>query len=426
MDSLPSNLPLIIILSIISLAAFCALLSILIMETSLSASLLSEKTLEESRTLKEKTRCRILWILNHPQTTAHALIAMRVALGTIASFSVCAALLILTNVDLLKSGIAALGVWVIVNLITALVLQQSKKTSTDRFAKSSWLTYHIARAYGLFVPTNKAKITDNNRYALSTREIEGTRDSTKASNERDILKGVLHFGEETVAEVMIPRVDVVDLSIHDDFATVIKCVIENNYSRIPVRDGVQDKIKGVLYVKDLLPYCNEANDFNWQRLIRRPFFVPESKMIDDLLREFQKNKIHIAIVIDEYGITSGIVTMEDILEEIVGEINDEYDEEERHYIRLDENIYIFEGKIPITDFFEVLNLNEEDYSKEVGEAETLAGFILELMDEFPVRHQTATCRDLTFEVLALDKRRITKVRVTVAKEKKEDASAQQA
>ena len=193
------------------------------------------------------------------------------------------------------------------------------------------------------------------------------------------------------------------------------CVVQNNFSRVPVTDEMQDKVKGILYAKDLLPYRNEKSDFNWRQLIRPAFFVPESKMIDDLLREFQKSKVHIAIVVDEYGSFSGIITMEDILEEIVGEINDEFDEEEKTYIQLDDTHYIFEGKTPIADFFETVNLKEEDFQDEVGEAETLAGFVLELMDEFPQKHQKISCRQLSFEVLALDKRRISKIKVTITK-----------
>lgn len=229
-----------------------------------------------------------------------------------------------------------------------------------------------------------------------------------------IVTGALHFGEETVGEVMIPRVDIVDLPLSATFSEVMNCVVENNYSRIPVTDESRDKVKGILYVKDLLRYRNEGNDFQWQRLLRAPYFVPESKMIDDLLREFQKNKVHIAIVVDEYGSISGMVTMEDILEEIVGEIQDEYDEETQQFERSEDGSYVFEGKTPVADFFEAVRLVREDYEEDMGEAETVAGFVLELMNEIPAVGQQVQCKNLTFQVLELERQRISKIKVSLA------------
>lgn len=194
-------------------------------------------------------------------------------------------------------------------------------------------------------PLEKEETVDDDGDTFSVEGLEQALEMQKTEDEKAILDSVLHFGEETVAEIMIPRVDVIDLSYEASLDDVMKCVIENNYSRIPVCDRTQDKIKGILYVKDLLPYASSGKDFEWQKLIRPAFFVPESKMIDDLLREFQKSKVHIAVVVDEYGVPSGIVTMEDILEEIVGEINDEYDEEEKQFVKLDDNHYILKGKL---------------------------------------------------------------------------------
>lgn len=193
-------------------------------------------------------------------------------------------------------------------------------------------------------PLEKEETVDDDGDTFSVEGLEQALEMQKTEGEKAILDSVLHFGEETVAEIMIPRVDVIDLSYEASLDDVMKCVIENNYSRIPVCDRTQDKIKGILYVKDLLPYASGGKDFEWQKLIRPAFFVPESKMIDDLLREFQKSKVHIAVVVDEYGVPSGVVTMEDILEEIVGEINDEYDEEEKQFVKLDDNHYILKGK----------------------------------------------------------------------------------
>lgn len=240
-----------------------------------------------------------------------------------------------------------------------------------------------------------------------------------AEGEKDILSSVLHFGEETVDEIMIPRVDIIDLNVNSSFNEILDIAINNGYSRLPVTDGSRDKVVGILYVRDLLPYRGNDENFEWQSLIRKPYFVPESKMIEDLLREFQRNKIHIAVVVDEYGSTSGIVTMEDILEEIVGEINDEYDEETKTFVKLNDHSYIFEGKTPIDDFTETLGLDQEKYKAAAGESETLAGFLLELLDEFPSKHQTADFDNLHFEILSLDKRRISKIKVTL-KEKEQD------
>ena len=201
------------------------------------------------------------------------------------------------------------------------------------------------------------KCVSKKNYNISVDELSQAlelTDKDEISEESNILEGVIRFGGETAKEVMTPRLDIVDLEIQTPFSEVLDCVVENAYSRIPVYEDSRDNIKGILYIKDLLPYLKKGEDFAWQNLIRPAFFVPETKMIDDLLRDFQANKIHIAIVVDEFGGTSGIVTMEDIIEEIVGEINDEYDEEERQYVKVGENSYIFEAKILLADFYKII------------------------------------------------------------------------
>lgn len=238
-------------------------------------------------------------------------------------------------------------------------------------------------------------------------------DKNEISEESNMLKGIIRFGEETAEEVMTSRLDIVDLEINTPFPEVIKCIVENAYSRIPVYEESRDNIKGILYIKDLLPYLDKGADFKWQNLIRPAFFVPETKMIDDLLRDFQANKIHIAIVVDEFGGTSGIVTMEDVIEEIVGEINDEYDEEERTYVKISENVYIFEGKTLLSDFYKLAEINPDDFETVAGDADTLAGLLLELKGEFPVLHEVINYNRYRFEILEMDVRRIVKVKVTV-------------
>lgn len=236
------------------------------------------------------------------------------------------------------------------------------------------------------------------------------------ADDRALMEGVLRFRSENAGEVMTPRVDIVGVQQNDSFQQVLKCIFSNNYSRYPVfTDKDSDQVMGILYIKDLLPYLREPQGFHWQHLVRKPLFVPESKMIDDLLRDFQKSQVHIAIVVDEFGSMSGLITMEDILEEIVGEINDEFDEEERLFTRINERQYIFQGKVELEDFYETMQLDSEVFEKVAGEAETLAGLVLRLIDEFPRLHQSVTYEGLRFEVLALDTRRISKIKVSLIK-----------
>lgn len=235
-----------------------------------------------------------------------------------------------------------------------------------------------------------------------------------------MLKGIIRFGGEMAREIMTPRLDIVDLEMRTPYPEVLKCIVENNYSRIPVYVDSQDNIKGVLYIKDLLPHLNKPASFRWQSLIRPPYFVPETKKIDDLLRDFQTNKVHIAIVVDEFGGTSGIVTMEDIIEEIVGEINDEYDEEERPFVKLNSNTYVFEAKVLLSDFFKIMKLDTDFFEPVEGEADTLAGLLLEIKGEFPALHEQIKYKHYTFEVLEMDERRIVKIKVIVGKKEVTD------
>lgn len=238
-------------------------------------------------------------------------------------------------------------------------------------------------------------------------------DKAELSEENNILEGIIRFGGETAKEVMTSRLDVVDLDIRTSFKEVMKCIVDNAYSRVPVYSGSSDNIKGVLYIKDLLPHVNKADNFRWQSLIRPAYFVPETKMIDDLLRDFQANKIHIAIVVDEFGGTSGIVTMEDIIEEIVGEIHDEYDDEERTYAVLNDHTWVFKAKTQLTDFYRIAKVDEDDFERVSGDADTLAGLLLEIKGEFPVLHEKVSYLNYEFEVLEMDNRRILKVKFTI-------------
>ena len=238
-------------------------------------------------------------------------------------------------------------------------------------------------------------------------------DKDDIKDEQNMLKGIIRFGDETAKEVMTSRQDVMDLDINTSYAEVLKSIVDNNYSRIPVYQSNTDNIRGILYIKDLLPHLTKPSTFRWQSLIRPPYFVPETKRLDDLMREFQENHVHIAIVVDEFGGTSGIVTLEDILEEIVGEINDEYDEEEKVYSKLNYNTYIFEGKTLLSDFCKILNIDDDEFSDVEGDADSLAGLLLEINGDFPSLHSTIDYKHYTFEILAVEDRRISKVKVIV-------------
>ena len=260
------------------------------------------------------------------------------------------------------------------------------------------------------------RVVQKENQTLSVDELEQALELTDTEDikeEKRMLEGIVRFGDETVKEVMTSRQDVVDLDFKAPYEDVLKCVVDNNYSRIPVYQDNQDNIRGILYIKDLLPYLSKGNKFNWQSLIRPPYFVPETKKIDDLLREFQENKVHIAIVVDEFGGTSGIVTLEDILEEIVGEINDEYDEDEKSFVRINSNTFVFEGKTLLSDFYRLLKLDDETFAEVVGDADTLAGLLLEIKGDFPKLHEKLDYQNFTFEILEMDERRISKVKVVV-------------
>lgn len=250
------------------------------------------------------------------------------------------------------------------------------------------------------------------KYDLSVDELSQALEltSTEIPEEKEMLAEIIKFYNKTADEIMTPRLDVEDIDIQTNFREVINFIIKSGYSRIPVYSETEDNIKGILYIKDLLPYVDKPDTFRWQSLIRPAYFVPETKKIDDLLEEFRTNKIHMAIVVDEFGGTSGIVTMEDILEEIVGEISDEYDEDEKQFVRLADGSLIFEAKILLTDFFRVINVEPEEFGKLTEEVETLAGLLLEIKGDFPRRREIIDYEGYRFQVLEIDNRRILKVK----------------
>ncbi len=242
-------------------------------------------------------------------------------------------------------------------------------------------------------------------------ELASDEDTTK--EEQKILQGIVSFGNTDTKQVMTPRIDLFALNEESDFEVVIEEVIKNGFSRIPVYKENVDTITGVLYVKDLLIHIDKKT-FDWNALKREPYFVPENKKLDDLLKEFQEKKIHLAIVVDEYGGTSGVITLEDIIEEIVGDISDEFDDEDLVYSKLDDHNYVFEGKTALKDFYRVIKLEDESsFEDSKGEAETLAGFVLEISGGFPRRGEKINFEDYTFTIENLDRKRIKQLKVTL-------------
>ncbi|MCX7987556.1 MAG: gliding motility-associated protein GldE, partial [Bacteroidales bacterium] len=258
--------------------------------------------------------------------------------------------------------------------------------------------------------------------AISVDDLSNALEITSASlnEERKMLEGIVKFGNIEVCQIMKPRLDIVAINWNDNFSKVLSKVIESGYSRLPVYEDTLDNIKGILIAKDLFPYIGEKAEFHWQGLIKPAYFVPETKKIDDLLTDFQRNKIHLAIVVDEHGGTSGLVTMEDILEEIVGEIEDESDiEEEQLYKKLSPDCWLFEAKISMNDFCKVAQLPNDFFEDISGNYETLAGFILELTGEIPPKGSKINFKTLTFEIENADKKRIRQIKVCLNNKRNE-------
>lgn len=242
-----------------------------------------------------------------------------------------------------------------------------------------------------------------------------TGDITSNKEEKKILEGIVKFGQTDVKQIMTPRMDVKAIEFNSNYQEVLDSVVDAKYSRIPVYEDTFDTIKGVLYIKDLLPYLDEKEAFDWRKLIRKAKFVPENKKLDDLLKDFQEQKRHIAVVVDEYGGSSGIVTLEDILEEIVGDITDEFDDDDVVFSKLDENTYVFEGKTALMDVYRVLSIDGDDFENAKGEADTIAGFCIEQAGKILLKNERVQFKNYTFIIEAADKRRIKQVKIIIEK-----------
>ena len=245
-----------------------------------------------------------------------------------------------------------------------------------------------------------------------SQALELTSQSDTTDGEQKILEGIVTFGNTEVRQVMSPRIDVFALNIEETFEEIMPKIVEKGYSRIPVYRENIDQIEGILFIKDLIPHI-DSETFDWINLLRQPFFVPENKKLDDLLKDFQGMKSHLAVVVDEYGGTSGIISLEDVLEEIVGDISDEFDDEDLIYSQIDDKNFLFEGKISLKDFYRIIDVDENEFESKKGEAETLAGFLLEISGNFPKKRQKITFHNLIFTIENVDKRRIKQIKVTL-------------
>lgn len=242
--------------------------------------------------------------------------------------------------------------------------------------------------------------------------LELTHDNDTTADEKKMLEGIVKFGSTDVKQIMVPRMDMFALNINSSFKEVMDLIIENGFSRVPVYEETSDNVKGILYIKDLLPHFDEDN-FNWQELLRPPFYVPENKKIDDLLSDFQNDKIHIAVVVDEYGGTSGLVTLEDVIEEIIGDISDEFDDDNIVYSKIDDNNYVFEAKTALVDLYKILKIEGEDFEQAKGESDTIGGFLIEQAGKILLKNEKVNFGNYIFTIESSDKRRIKQVKITI-------------
>jgi gliding motility-associated protein GldE len=268
------------------------------------------------------------------------------------------------------------------------------------------------RAVTVFLHEKLAKQKSNISVDQLSQALELTSSDDTTSDEHKILEGIVSFGNTDTKQVMSPRIDIFALEIEETFAEIYTKIIDKGYSRIPIYKESIDHIEGLLFVKDLIPHIHKK-EFDWNKLIREPFFVPENKKLDDLLKDFQSKKSHLAIVVDEYGGTSGLVSLEDVIEEIVGDISDEFDDENLNYSQIDDKNFLFEGKINLKDFYRIVAVDEEAFENRKGEAETLAGFILEILGNFPKKGQKIHFSNVYFTIESDDKKRIKQIKVTL-------------
>jgi gliding motility-associated protein GldE len=388
---------------------------------------LGPEDLENLKTNKDKKSKTVLKLYNNPEKLLSTVL---VANNTVnIAIVLLAAFLSFRIFDF--SSEPVLGFIINVVIITFLLLffgevMPKVYASRNHITIALFMAYPLTILEKVFKPVTSLLIfsssfvkkrTGTRRSNISMDDLSDALELTSEDFTEDekILKGIVNFGNINVNAIMCSRTDVTAIDIKYGFDKIVPIIINSGFSRIPVYSGSFDSVKGILYAKDVLPYTNNPGSFKWQALLRPPYFVPETKKINDLLKEFQTKKIHMAVVIDEYGGTSGIVTLEDILEEIVGEITDESDEDQLLFRKLDEKTYIFEAKILLNDFCKVFDIDEELFEEVRGESETLAGLILELTGEIPQKDQVIKYKDFIFSIESADRRRIKEIRVEINK-----------
>lgn len=370
----------------------------------------------------------LLALMERPQRTLSALVITKYTCITLLLTVLCSSLLWIkadpTSWEFwgIIAGIAFVGIFSTILFGEIIPTRIKEKSGYERLLKAypfiSLINTVLTPISFLLekTPLIKRRMEMKTQHNISIDELSETLKltSVEKKDEKDILQGIVNFGKICVDEIMRPRVDIVDIDIKNKFDEVINIIRESEYSRLPVYENSIDNVKGVLYIKDLLQHIDKGPDFPWQKLIREAYFVPETKKIDDLLSEFQEKRIHMAIVVDEFGGTSGIATLEDILEVIVGEICDEHDEDEnKMYSAIDDKNYILEGKLPINDFFKIKKINTEPFEKRDWDADSLAGLILEINGDIPSPGDIIEYEGYKFTIISADDRRIKKVQLQI-------------
>lgn len=419
------------LIALITSILFLAI-SALISASEIAFFSLDPQTLKELESSDQKPDRRIIELIENPQR----LLATVLIGNNFVNVTLIILLSYFTNSVISFENSPLLGFIFQTIIITFLILlfgEITPKIYASQFTKSTArktvnAIYFLEKIFGPFVSllVNSTSIVNNrlsriSRNNISMDELSHALELTSNSKDEDtdMLEGIIKFGNIQVVDIMTSRVDMIDIDIKTPYNQLLNSIIKFGYSRIPIYSGNRDNIKGILYAKDLLPHIDKPANFRWQSLIRPAFYVPETKKIDDLLSEFQQNKVHLAIVVDEYGGTSGLVTLEDILEEIVGDISDEYDEDEQLFTKIDNHTFIFEAKIQLNDFFKIEEIEENDFIKITDEVETLAGLILEIKGEMPQKNERIGFGRYVFEILSADNRRIKKVKLFI----KEDFNA---
>ena len=387
---------------------------------------LDQRTIDELDESDEKCDKAAIRLLGTPQK----LLATILIANSITNIAIIVFLVNFTISVFDFSFVPGLGLIIQVAIISFLILifgEIMPKVFSSEYAKvtvqrSSRIILNLQNFFNPFVELFansralvNSKLTKRSYNNISIDELSQAFDLTAETPDEDkeILEGIIKFGNIQVADIMTSRVDIVDVDIKLNYKQLLDLIIKSGYSRMPIYSGSSDNIKGILFSKDLLPHLDKPPTFRWQTLIRPPYYVPETKKIDDLLNEFQENRVHLAIVVDEYGGTSGLVTLEDILEKIVGDISDEYDEEETLFTKIDNHTFLFEAKILLNDFFKIAEISKEDFVKKTEDVETLAGLILELKGEMPKKNERIGYGRYVFEVTSVDNRRIKKVKLYI-------------